>query len=265
MPIERGSASAKHDRERPIAEGGYDPDLFDRLVEIEERSFWFRGRNRLIVELVRGLSAPGERFLEVGCGTGYVLQALARECGLQATGTELFAEGLVHARRRLPEAELVQLDAREMQFDGDFDLAGSFDVIEHIDDDLAVLRGMRQAVRPGGFVLLTVPQHPWLWGPADMHAQHLRRYRRAQLVARMQAAELAPLLVTSFVSSLLPIMALARWRDRRTRSDFDALSGLVLPTPVSRLFELLLDGERWLIRHGVRLPAGGSLVAVARR
>ncbi len=245
--------------------GGYDQALFQRLVELEDRSFWFRARNRLIVELVGQLSAPGDRFLEIGCGTGYVLRALVNECGLNATGTELHSEGLEHARRRVPEAELLELDALEMTYDGSFDLVGAFDVIEHIEDDLGVLRGMRRAVRPGGFALLTVPQHPWLWSAADIHARHVRRYRRSELLELVRRAELIPVLTTSFVTSLLPLMAMGRLRDRRPRAGLDPLAGLVVPGPISQVFEWLLAGERRLIRRGISLPVGGSLIVVARR
>jgi SAM-dependent methyltransferase len=245
--------------------GGYDTDLFDRLAALEERSFWFRARNRLIVELVSDVASPGDRFLEIGCGTGYVLQALVHACGLRATGGDLFAEGLEHARRRVPEAELSQIDARAMAYEQEFDLVGAFDVLEHIDDDLGVLRALRRAVRPGGFVLLTVPQHRWLWSAADAHARHLRRYARAELLERVRRAGLTPVRVTSFVTSLLPLMALSRWRQRHLRREYDPAAELLLPAPVDRLFERALGLERRLIRRGVDLPVGGSLVLVARR
>jgi ubiquinone/menaquinone biosynthesis C-methylase UbiE len=95
---------------------GFDAKIFDELASLEDRSFWFRARNRLLVQLTSQVSRPGDRLLEIGCGTGYVLQALARECGLRVTGSELFGEGLAFARSRLPEAEFEVLDAREMPF-----------------------------------------------------------------------------------------------------------------------------------------------------
>jgi SAM-dependent methyltransferase len=246
--------------------GGYDTALFDQLAEIEDRSFWFRARNRLIVQQVSKVSRPGEAFLEIGCGTGYVLQALVRECGVSATGSELFAEGLEHARRRLPEAELIELDARNMPFHQSFDMAGAFDVLEHIDDDVGVLAGLHQAVRPGGHLLVTVPQHPWLWSAADVDAHHVRRYRRDELVEKVTAAGFAPIRTTSFVTSLLPLMALSRWRERLfSNRTYDIASDLVPPAPLNWSFERLLDLERWLIGRGVSLPAGGSLLVLARR
>jgi len=243
---------------------GYDAALFARLAAIEEKSFWFRARNRLIAQLVGELARPGEHFLEVGCGTGYVLRMLARELRLRVTGAELFAEGLEHARRRVPEATLVELDARAMPYEQAFDLAGAFDVLEHVDDDAAVLRGLRRALRPDGALLLTVPQHPWLWSAADEQAHHVRRYRRAELLERVREAGFHVVRVTSFVTSLLPVMALARLRRRRDAAP-DALDELVPSAALNRLFEALLNRECALIRRGASLPAGGSLVVVARR
>jgi ubiquinone/menaquinone biosynthesis C-methylase UbiE len=247
-----------------VAEG-YDPAVFDRIADVEDKSFWFRARNRLIVQLASEYVRPGDRLLEVGCGTGYVLRALARDCGLRATGSELFAEGLRHARQRVPEAEFVQLDAREMPFEESFDIVGAFDVIEHIQDDLAVLSGLHRALSPGGVLVLTVPQHPWLWSSADTQACHVRRYRRSELCGRVIQAGFTPVRVTSFVTSLLPVMALSRWRERILRHEPDPIADLVPPSPVNGLFEWILTLERRAIARGIDLPAGGSLVLVARR
>jgi SAM-dependent methyltransferase len=244
---------------------GYDAAFFDRIARLEDRSFWFRARNRLIVQLASEVTRPGDRLLEIGCGTGYVLEALVRECGLRATGAELHDEGLVHARRRVPDAEFVECDARLMPYDGAFDVVGAFDVIEHIDDDVGVLRGLYRAVRPGGFLLLTVPQHPWLWSRTDIDARHVRRYRRGELVSRVSEVGFTPVRVTSFVSLLLPAMALSRWRERFTRGERDALADLTPSPPITRLFEGVLALERVAIKLGVDWPVGGSLVLVARR
>ena len=245
-------------------EGGYDEGIFKELAALEDESFWFRARNRLLVRLTRQLSRPGERFLEIGCGTGYVLQALARECGLAVTGSELFDEGLKFARQRVPEAEFSVLDARQMPYREEFDLAAAFDVLEHIADDVGVLHGLRAALRVGGHLLLTVPQHPWLWSDADDYAHHVRRYRRAELLERVEGAGFEVLRATSFVTALLPLMLVSRLR-RRSKGSYDLAGELVPPRPINSALEWMLDRESDLIARGVNLPAGGSLVVVARR
>lgn len=246
-------------------EGGYDAQIFEELAALEDQSFWFRARNRLLVRMTQQISQPGDRFLEIGCGTGYVLQALARECGLSVTGSELFAEGLEFARVRVPEAEFSVLDARRMPYREEFDLAGAFDVLEHIDDDVGVLRGLHGALRVGGHLLLTVPQHRWLWSDADDYAHHIRRYRRREMLERVEGAGFRVLRASSFVTSLLPLMLVSRLR-RGSKGSFDDLaSELVPPRPINRSLEWMLDRECDLITRGVNLPAGGSLVVVARR
>jgi SAM-dependent methyltransferase len=244
--------------------GGYDSAIFEELAALEDQSFWFRARNRLIVALAREVSRPGDSFLEIGCGTGYVLQALARQCGLSVTGSELFAEGLAFARERVPEAEFSVLDAREMPYEESFDLAGAFDVLEHIDDDVGVLRGLHRALRPGGHLLVTVPQHRWLWSDADDYAHHVRRYRRSELLDRVRGAGFEVLRVTSFVTSLLPLMLASRLLSRKGGA-YDLKAELVPPAPVNRALEWMLNRECDLIARGVSLPAGGSLAVVARR
>src|SRR4030095_12517772 len=116
-------------------------------------------------------------LLEVGCGTGFVLQGLhAALPALRLTATDAAAEGLALARTRAPSASLRQQDARELDARGEYDLAAAFDVLEHIPEDIDVMARLRNAVKPGGGVLITVPQHPWLWSRADEIGHHVRRY-----------------------------------------------------------------------------------------
>ena len=121
-------------------------------------------------------------FLEVGCGTGFVISGIAKAFPyLELEASEYFEDGLVFARQRLPQCRFRQLDATAMAEQDAYDCIGSFDVIEHIDADETVLSNFHRALRPGGFLLLTVPQHPWLWSSADEYAHHVRRYTAQEL------------------------------------------------------------------------------------
>ncbi len=124
---------------------------------------------------------------------------------------------------------------------------------------------MTRATRRGGGVIITVPQHGWLWSAEDEAGDHRRRYSRSELVEKLTRAGLSIERVTSFVSLLLPVMAASRFLDHTGSRDVDWLRELGLPRPLDAAFEATLVAELALIRAGFSLPAGGSLLAVARR
>ena len=94
-------------------------------------------------------------FLEIGCGTGYVLQGIAAAFPqARLCATEAQTEGLQFAAARVPRATFLQMDARRMPFDREFDAIGAFDVIEHIAEDEAVLTQAHRALRPGANLYL---------------------------------------------------------------------------------------------------------------
>lgn len=250
----------------PGVSDGFDPRLFDLLAVVEERSFWFRQRNALIVETLGRFAPRASSFLEIGCGNGYVLEAVRDAFpALGLVGAELHPEGLAHARRRLPAVPLLQLDARRLPFREEFDVIGAFDVLEHIDEDGTALASVRDALTEGGKCLLTVPQHPWLWSAADDAASHQRRYSRRSLRRRLEGAGFEIELITSFVTTLLPLMAASRLGERIRSRPYDEMRELRSSERLGPILEPPLMLERSLIRRGVSLPAGGSLLAVARR
>ena len=248
------------------AVAGYENTMFDAHGgEQAERSFWTQARSSLIVWALGRYARRPRRFLEVGCGTGAVLARLERAFpDLELVGAEALVAGLHLAQRRLTRTALMQFDATRIPFVADFDAVGAFDVIEHIAEDDQVLASMATAVRPGGVLLITVPQHQFLYGPADVSARHVRRYERRRLVGQIRRLGLDVECVTSFVALLFPAMAAVRLRSRWRGGEYDSAEDFTIGA-LNTLFRHITNLERWTIQQGVRWPFGGSLLMVARR
>ena len=170
---------------------GFQESFFGELSRLEEQSFWFTGRNELIVWAMTKYFPGCKSFLEIGCGTGWVLTGIRSAFpSAELTGSEILVAGLEIASERVPSARFYQMDARSIPFREYFDVIGAFDVLEHIDDDELVLSQISQAVRPGGVLLLSVPQHPRLWSRQDERAHHVRRYTAAELRHKVVAGGL---------------------------------------------------------------------------
>jgi SAM-dependent methyltransferase len=255
---------------RAAATAAYDPAYFADLARVEDRHFWFRARNRLIGALVRRAVAglpTGYRVLEVGCGNGNVLRHMAQACpGGLAVGMDYFEEGLRLARRRAA-CPLVQGDARRSPFGRRFHVIGMFDVLEHIDDDMRMLRDVRALLEPGGVLLLTVPAGRRLWSYFDEASHHYRRYEHPELTEKLRAAGFEVRRQSHFMCSIYPLLRMARKRSGRSREESHELARRefrIVPVINDALSAVLSLEASWVGRgHG--LPFGTSLVAVAHR
>jgi len=154
----------------------YNKESLSELASLENKHFWFFYRNKLILRSIKRYLPRAKNFLEIGCGNGFTLSKIsAQRPDLQITATDISVDTLRIARQRNPQADFLQLDARHLPFRSEFDMVGAFDVLEHIDQDEQVLNEIHRALKPNGGLLITVPQHPWLWSQADIEAHHKRR------------------------------------------------------------------------------------------
>jgi len=235
---------------------------FERLAAAQSWHFWFVRRAMLLSWALQKYFPTARTFLEVGCGAGGVSCALSQAVpALRITAGDTRLAGLEFARQRAGRVDVVQCDAAELPFDSEFDVAGAFDVIEHLDDDASALAAMRDVVRPRGGVLVTVPQHPWLWSAVDDFSHHRRRYTRAVLRSKLAAAGLEVLRMTSFVAAGLPVL----WISRRRPQQFDPEREMRICPVANAIMGGLLALEHRMIAAGLSLPFGTSLLAVARR
>jgi SAM-dependent methyltransferase len=246
--------------------GGFHADLFERLYVQENRHFWFRVRNDVILTLLTQFAPTMQSFFEIGCGTGYVINAVAKQFSqTKIFGGELFVNGLQFAAQRIPKAEFMQIDARYMPFDAEFSVIGMFDVLEHIAEDSLVLQSVYTALQPGGYLICSVPQHQWLWSNIDDYAKHQRRYQRGELEQKTRDAGFTVKRSTSFNSLLLPVMFISRLLQRKQMSSPDGLGEFNIPPLVNRVCEWILRIELWFVRRGINFPIGGSRVIIVQK
>jgi SAM-dependent methyltransferase len=234
---------------------------FETMLALDERHWWYRGRRRMLAALLEATQIPPQaRVLDAGCGSGRTLDELARYGS--AHGIELNPLGLAAARRR--GHEVAQAPVETIPFDdASFDLVTCLDVIEHTDDDVAALRELRRVARAGSPLVVSVPAHPRLWSYHDVVNGHRRRYTRRTLRAAVEAGGWRVERMTGFNVAYLAPAALVRIARRGEAQSGDSELELT-PSTLDPLLELPLRLEAALVRSGIDLPTGLSLVAVLR-
>ncbi|QDM28163.1 class I SAM-dependent methyltransferase [Tardiphaga sp. vice304] len=138
----------------------------------------------------------GSTFLDVGCGAGMISKLLCEE-GLTGVGIDFSERALAIAKENL--ATEIRSGKYRLQADdihdlpADFakvDLAVSYMVMEHVEDDVGFIKAISRYVKPGGVIILGVPGRRDKWSIEDDTVGHLRRYDRADLDDVMRKAGL---------------------------------------------------------------------------
>jgi SAM-dependent methyltransferase len=254
-----------------------DEQFAGRYEDFERWHWWFQGRRRILetvlgreVARLRAAGAPPRRLLTIGCGPaagiawlratldgGVVVGLDADPSGaLRASGAGALPERVAFAYGRAEAPPVRRASC---------DVVLALDVIEHLDDDAGALAEMAACVRPGGFLLATVPAFPSLWGDQDVVSHHKRRYTARSLVGAFERAQVPLSWHSYFNTALFPAVAAVRWPRRLLglasgrQSDFDRGRPGLANTALARIFA----AERHLLGR-VRLPFGVSLLAVSR-
>jgi SAM-dependent methyltransferase len=133
----------------------------------------------------------GDHAIEIGSGQGDYVQEWVEE-GVRMTASEAEPSRLAFLRSRFAGDDRVDVVAYTAPSDveGSYSAAVAFNVLEHIPDDVAALRGLGRLLRPGGAVILIVPAFEFAMGRFDRAVGHQRRYRLRTLGAALEQAGL---------------------------------------------------------------------------
>ena len=238
--------------------------VYSRMAEIEGAHWWFVARRRILRAAISRLVPlpPAARLLEAGCGTGGNLAMLEGFGEVSAFEPDARARELARRKTAIQLRE-GRLPA-EVPFEAEtFDLVVALDVLEHLDDDLASLKALRDRLRPGGWMLITVPAFSFLWSHHDVVHHHRRRYRKKALVRLALAADLSLVTATYFNSLLFPVVAVVRFG--KNLLGIESADDSDVPAhPLNDLLGAVFASERHLVGR-IGLPIGVSILMLARR
>ena len=173
--------------------GGATPDVppsLDGELDVLARATNYR-------DWLFAMTAPhlGDRIVEVGSGLGTMTHCIEERARVVAL--ELLPHYIAALDERFQDrrnVEVVEGDATDsavwarVREGGLLDSAMSFNVVEHIEDDVAVMKNVHDTLRPGGRMVIFTPAFPRLYGPVDAAVGHVRRYRRRELAAKARVA-----------------------------------------------------------------------------
>jgi SAM-dependent methyltransferase len=238
------------------------------MYRLEQSYWWFLGKQHLVKDqLSRLLGGTNrqQRILDIGSGTGIVLKSL-NDFGT-AYGTDVSWEAIDFLKKRdLPR--IVCADAnRPLPFkDQSFSVVTCLDVLEHLDDDLDLLKEMLRVCHEGARILITVPAFYLFWSPHDVALHHRRRYTRKEILESIRRLNCNVLAVSyyNFLFSI-PILVIRKGKALFSKKDHAQSDFFLnLPDIVNRVFAILFKAEISLLRF-LRYPFGISLLLILEK
>ena len=235
------------------------------LFRVEQSHWWYTGRRRIIASFVesicRQVTDRRPRILDVGCGTGANLLLLSKYG--DAEGVDVSDDALAFCRERGLDQVTKGAGEELPHADETFDLVTAFDVVEHMDDDLAGLREMYRVLRPGGRALLFVPTFMFLWGLQDDVSNHRRRYRLSELRRVLEQAGFEIERSTyANITFFLPILLVRKFM--RLTGIKTSTENTINVSALNGVFGALFGTESTILRY-TNLPFGVSGLCVARK
>jgi SAM-dependent methyltransferase len=232
-------------------------------AQVEASHWWFVVRRKLLArELERAGVSRSALVLDLGAGTGATL-AMLRRTGATVHGLDVSPTAARFCRSRGLSTVTVG-DAANLPYPGScFDAVVLTDVIEHLADDSAALRGVERVLRPNGVAIITVPAFEALWGPNDDAAHHQRRYRAREV--RTLAATAGLSIERGYYFNFLLFVPI--WLVRRAMRLFGVRAvseNLMNPAWLNRLLTGLFAIDVALAPL-LRVPFGVSYLLIARK
>jgi SAM-dependent methyltransferase len=242
-----------------------DSEIYPLMAQVEDSHWWFSSRRVIVATMLSRLGlSPDARILEPGCGTGGNFAVLARFGQVYAMDSDPEACKFARARKTAIVEPGHMPD--QVPFENiSFDLVVMTDVLEHLDRDQESLTVLRERLKPGGWLLATVPAFSWLWSAHDTAHHHQRRYVARDLRGLFDRAGYDLSYLTYYNFLLFPAIAAARLLGRLGKSTEGHEHNLRLHSGlVNSSLRTVFSSERYAIGR-LAMPFGVSLLAMARK
>jgi SAM-dependent methyltransferase len=169
------------------------------LLGGDEGSHWYyaskaRALQRCLVD------RQPEKILDVGAGSGFFSKMLLRQT--TARSAICVDPGYAVDRSEIESGKPIAFT--RFHAAGEADLILLMDVLEHVDDDVGLLRTYAESARPGTRFVVSVPAFSWLWSAHDEFLEHRRRYTLNQTLRVLSRAGLSPVTGFYFFAALFP-------------------------------------------------------------
>ncbi|PZU96169.1 MAG: class I SAM-dependent methyltransferase [Pseudanabaena sp.] len=237
-------------------------ELYQEMYSLERQHWWFLARRKILTGLISHYLPQGQ-VLDVGCGTGFILEEL------QKSSNNYNAWGLDNAEPAIAfcqQKKLTRITQGILGHDGltkhSFDMVMFLDVIEHLDEDEQAVELAKDYLSLVGKLLITVPAYQFLWSAHDQIHGHKRRYTKKKLIELLHKTGYEVSYISYFNTFLFPLIAIARLlgnlRDRHQASDVS-----LPPSPVNQLLYQIFRWEKYFLPY-LSFPFGVSIVCVAK-
>ncbi|MCX6154244.1 MAG: class I SAM-dependent methyltransferase [Candidatus Kapabacteria bacterium] len=232
---------------------------------VEDSYWWFTARNLIFQKIISKKCHinKNEDVLDVGCGTGGVLKFLSASYNM--IGLDMSSIALDYCRKRglvrLYNCSLSEFDSKDINLKA----ITFFDVIEHIDDDVDVVKSAYNLLPKGAFLIASVPAYQWLWSKHDEMHQHKRRYSKKSFSDLITGSGFSIDYISYFNSILMIPAVLKRFLENVTGSEKKIDQPVdKVPEILNKLFHYLFAAERFIL-PALRLPFGLSIIVVAQK
>jgi ubiquinone/menaquinone biosynthesis C-methylase UbiE len=244
---------------------------YERMYTLEDTYWWFQGRMRMIETILKAYMKKkprSGRVLDVGCGTGLMLNRMKR---WNPVGMDLSKQSMKFCKHRgiknLMIGNVLEIPLKNQSMD----LVLALDLIEHVENDQGMIQELSRVTRPGGYLMATVPAHQHLWSDHDIALHHHRRYSFSGFKRLLKSGGFEPVKysygITFTYHGITAFRYLQRWWQKATGVQETARPKthlIPLPWFLNTPLIKLLHIEAFLLKY-INLPFGISIMALCKK